>query len=110
MFQATDIASTLSDPNFAGTVFAPTDTAFSTLLAQLNITAADLLANIPLLTQAEPVSRHDPCLTDQHTQLLSQDSPVVDWINCLVDFQCGVSLCRCWTTMWFPMPPTSPAA
>ena len=38
-------------PDFVGTVFAPTEEAFTTLLSDLNLTANALLANTDLLTQ-----------------------------------------------------------
>ena len=47
---AADLAATLSGPG-PFTVFAPTDAAFVSLLAELGVTKAQLLANKPLLTQ-----------------------------------------------------------
>jgi transforming growth factor-beta-induced protein len=47
---AAGLAETLSDPEAQFTVFAPTDGAFRTLLVELNLSAADLLANEELLT------------------------------------------------------------
>lgn len=46
---AADLATTLSGPG-PFTVFAPTNAAFTALLAELNVSKADLLANKPLLT------------------------------------------------------------
>jgi uncharacterized surface protein with fasciclin (FAS1) repeats len=46
---AADLVTTLSGPG-PYTVFAPTDTAFAALLAELGVTKAQLLANKPLLT------------------------------------------------------------
>ncbi|HWS75142.1 MAG TPA: fasciclin domain-containing protein [Quisquiliibacterium sp.] len=46
---AADLATTLSGPG-PYTVFAPTNDAFAALLAELNVTKAELLANKPLLT------------------------------------------------------------
>ncbi len=48
--QAAGLVDTLKGPG-PFTVFAPTDDAFAALLAELNLTAAQLLANKPLLTQ-----------------------------------------------------------
>lgn len=47
---AADLATTLSGPG-PYTVFAPTDAAFASLLAELGVTKAELLANRALLTQ-----------------------------------------------------------
>ena len=51
---AADLATTLSGPG-PFTVFAPTDAAFASLLAELNISKAALLADKPLLTKVLPV-------------------------------------------------------
>jgi transforming growth factor-beta-induced protein len=48
--QAAGLVDTLSGPG-PFTVFAPTNAAFASLLAELNVTAEQLLANKPLLTQ-----------------------------------------------------------
>ena len=48
--QAAGLVSALSGPT-ALTVFAPTNDAFGLLLTELNLTKAQLLANVPLLTQ-----------------------------------------------------------
>lgn len=48
--QAAGLVSALSGPT-ALTVFAPTNEAFGLLLTELNLTKAELLANVPLLTQ-----------------------------------------------------------
>ncbi len=47
--QAAGLVGALSGPT-ALTVFAPTNDAFAALLAELNVSKADLLANVPLLT------------------------------------------------------------
>jgi uncharacterized surface protein with fasciclin (FAS1) repeats len=47
---AADLATTLSGPG-PFTVFAPTDAAFASLLAELNVSKSQLLANKPLLVQ-----------------------------------------------------------
>lgn len=49
--QAAGLATTLSDPSFKGTVFAPTDSAFQNALTRLGMTAQQLLSNTALLTQ-----------------------------------------------------------
>lgn len=46
---AAGFKSVLNDPNFKGTVFAPTNEAFGLLLEDLGVSAEDLLANTELL-------------------------------------------------------------
>ena len=48
--QVTNLAQQLSDSSFVGTVFAPTDDAFTSLLSILNLTPTQALSNATMLT------------------------------------------------------------
>ena len=50
--QAAGLTSTLSDPTLVATIFAPTDDAFTNLLKTTGLSAAQLLNNTDILTQA----------------------------------------------------------
>lgn len=53
--QAADLVEELAEPEVPLTVFAPTNDAFATALAALNLTAEELLGNTELLTDVSSI-------------------------------------------------------
>ena len=51
LLQAASLAERISDPSWVGTIFAPTDDAFTALMAALNLSPTQAMADVNMITK-----------------------------------------------------------